>query len=172
MRGRHNHGKRQAAYFQRQLRYGKRRYRANQSGRKQHSRHGFVPPVGGHRPKWDMVHWPGKQHPLRFYVKRAAAWAAFAHTGYLVIMFGGKGRRVPPRWKAFPSLRSAAGPHSANQRNKITGKVRRRSLALGHKTPRLNGVRRQAAWARMYYFAHGMLGYPSWDPDHRQPVFP
>lgn len=172
MKGRHNHGVRQRLFDLQRQRFIRRRFRQNRSGRKQVARHGFVPLPGGHKPKWLMVHYPGRQSPLRQRLKKPAPWP-IAGVGfpYILVATGG-GRANPPHWHSFPPLRINPPINQANDRRALWTKERRVVLAEGHKVTRLKGDRRLAAWARMFYFKNGQAGYPIWDPDHRTPVFP
>jgi hypothetical protein len=171
MRGRKNHGVRQALYAKRHRRYVRRTHRFNKSGGKRYSRPGPYPRYS-RKTHWIMPPWPVKSKPLRMYVKRATPWPLLPGHPSPVFRRGATGRAHPPRWYVIPSLRHVGLHGRQNLQFALVGKVRRKVYVHKHKVPRLNGERRQAAWARMFYWKNGQAGYPSWDPLHRTPVFP
>lgn len=172
MRGRHNHGKRQALFNKRRLRYMRRRFRFDRSGRKSVARHGFVPFPGQRKPKWVMSNYPRKQRRLRYYLNTTMPWPMLPTTFPVVVYHPSKGRKHPPRWFTIPPLGHHSPGHGTNDRRVYIGKQRRVVMALGHKVGRLRGHAWFSAAARRYWYSNGGLGWPSWDPDHRMPIWP
>lgn len=172
MRGRHDTGKRRTHWAAMRIRYQRRMKRYLASGKKHNPRPGQIPHVPTHPPKWAMVNYPTKQHPVRAYVRHGPPWPGFPlHPGQTVTRTGG-GPKKPPHWHALPPLRKNPAPIAANPKRAVIGKQRRVVMALGHKLGRLSGSRFFAAAAKRYFFASGRIGYPTWDPDHRLPVWP
>jgi hypothetical protein len=172
MRGRKNHGVRQSLWLKRRQRYRRRAKRSWFSGRKWTNPHPFYPPLHGRRPKRYCVGHLFKQPKLRRFVKRSTPWHGPPPPPGVVFVKSGGGRKHPPHWAALPTFRHSGASGYVHRRDAGILKVRRKTFYRGHQIGRLRGHAFFAAAARRYWYANGRAGYPSWDPDHRLPVYP
>lgn len=172
MRGRHNHGVRQALFLQRRKRYLRRRHRSYRIHKNslRHQRHATSKYV--RYPKWVWKAYGVKQTPRRQLLRRPVSLGhGVVPIGWVLSETGGGGRS-PPHWHILPTIRPYNLPHRSNLRMGFAKAIYRVVNCRGHKDNRLRGIAWKSAAAFRYFMAVHQAGWPGWDPDHRLPVFP